>query len=204
MRSTKQPWTWLRPFRAILLVLIVVNVLSLPVGVLQLFNGRYVIGTVDFHALFPQGQPRPTQAGITFGSVDFFWGPTDAYQTVLFGLSQGLGWIVATLPMLVYAHHVTDEALRNDPFTMTMVRKLRTLGLLILVGGLVAEVVVFAAGWALLDEALANEPGLRAGANLELVRYPSVWWLLCGLMVLGFAEVVRRGCLLRAELDDVI
>jgi hypothetical protein len=30
------------------------------------------------------------------------------------------------------------------------------------------------------------------------------WWLLLGLVILAFAQVVEHGCALRAELDDVI
>jgi hypothetical protein len=122
----------------------------------------------------------------------------------MFGLSHGLGSIVATLPMLIYAYHVTDEALRNDPFTLTMVRKLRKLGLVILVSGLVSEAVALAAGRALLNDALSNVPELRKYSSVDVSLYPSLWWLLPGLLMLAFAAVVRHGCSLRAELDEVI
>jgi hypothetical protein len=187
MRSTRQRRTWLG-----------------PIGALQLFNGGYPIGTVMFYDLFPQGIPNFTHSNMSFGGVQFMWHPTGAFQILMFGLSHGLGFIVATLPMLGYGYHVTGEALRNDPFTLAMVRKLRKLGLLILVGGLVSEAAAFVAGRALLDDALSHEPALRKGANLDVNQYPSLWWLLPGLLVLAFAEVVRRGYYLRAELDEVI
>jgi hypothetical protein len=194
----------MRAIRALLVVLIILDCVSLPIGALQLFNGAYPICTVMFTDLFRQGLPNFPYSQMSFGGVQLFCHPTGAYQVLMFGLSQGLGLIVVTLPMLVYAYHVAGEALRNDPFTLVMVRKLRKLGLLILVGGLVSEVVAFAAGWALLNDALSSQPVLRNGAELDLNRYLSFWWLLPGLLVLAFAEVVRRGCLLRAELDEVI
>jgi hypothetical protein len=130
--------------------------------------------------------------------------PTGAFQVVMFGLSRGLGFILATLPMLGYAYHVTGVALDSDPFTLTMVGKLRKLGALVLVGGLVSSAAALIAGWLLLQDMLSGEPELRAGARLDVAAYPTLWWLLPGLLVLAFAEIVRRGCILRAELDGVI
>jgi hypothetical protein len=193
----------MRLIRLLLSVLIVLNFVGLAVGALQLFNGAYPIGTVMFGSLFPQGIPNFDHSPLSFGDVDLMWHPVGAFQIVMFGLSQGLGFTVATLPMLIYAYHVTDVA-RSDPFTLTMVRKLRNLGLLILIGGLVSEVAAILAGRALLHAALATEPALRFGADLDPSRYLPLWWLVPGLLVLAFAEVVRHGCHLRAELEGVI
>ena len=56
----------------------------------------------------------------------------------------------------------------------------------------------------LLDISLPHDDGLRFGALIS--HYPSLapWWLLPGLVLLAFAEIVRRGCDLRVELDEVI
>jgi hypothetical protein len=190
-----------RTIRAVLIILIILDVLGLLIGVLQLFNGGYPIGAVFLSDLFPQGYGRPV--AMSLGEVTLMWHPTGAYQILMFGLSNGLGFIVATLPMLVYGYRVTDHALSGDPFTMTMVGKLRRLGWLIIIGGLVSEAVAFVAAQALLRSAVGGEPLLRY-AHLEPRQYPSFWWLLPGLLVLAFAEMVRRGCQLRAELDGVI
>jgi hypothetical protein len=204
MRPTRQRWTWLGPIRALLVILFILDLLSLPIYVLQLFNGAYPIGMVMLYNVVIQGVPSLAHPDLTFAGVELMWHPTGAFQVLMFALSHGIGFIVATLPMLGYAHHVAGEALRSNPFTLVMVRKLRKLGLLILVGGLVSETAAFVAGRALLDAALANQPALRAGANLDPSQYPSVWWLVPGLLVLAFAEMVRRGCYLQAELDEVI
>jgi hypothetical protein len=202
MRPTRQRWTWLGPIRALLAAMIILDLLGLPVGALQLFHGAYPIGEVGFADVTGPGARTLAPAPASFGDVQLSWHPAGAFQILMFGLSHGLAFVLTTLPMLGYAYHVTGTALRDDPFTPAMVGKLRTLGLLILAGGLVAEAVAFLAGRALLDDVLAGEPGLRAGAHLGW--YPSLWWLLPGLLVLVFAEVLRRGCDLRAELDEVI
>jgi hypothetical protein len=204
MRPTRRRWTWLGPIRALLLILVILDLLSLPILLLQLFNGAYPIGMVQFGDLFPQGMSGFVYWRQDFGSVEFMWHPTGAFQMVTFGLSHGLGAVVVTLPMLGYAYHVAGEALRSDPFTLTMVRMLRTLGTLILVGGLALEVLAYVAARALLDDVLSTAPGLRAGAGLHPSQYPSLSWLVPGLLVLAFAEVVRHGCHLRAEMDGVI
>lgn len=203
MRQTRQWRTWLRPIRVFLGILIVLELVGLLVAVLQLSGGGYVIGAVQLHDLLPGATPI-ADPRLGFGGVQVLWHPVGAFQILMFALGYGLGTLVASLPMLLYAYHVTDEALRNDPFTLVMVSKLRKLALLILVGGVVSEAAAFAARWALLNDVLAVQPALREGAYVDASRYPSWWWLAPGLLVLAFAEMVRRGCYLRAELDGVI
>ncbi len=203
MRQSQRQRTWLRPIRVFLGFLIAVDLVGLLVAVLQLFDGAYVIGAVQVHDLLPGATPI-ADPDLGIGSVQVLWHPVGAFQILMFALGHGLGYLVASLPMLLYAYHVTDEALRGDPFTLTMVGKLRNLGLLILVGGLICEAAAFGARWALLNDVLAGHPALREGASVGAGGYPSLWWLAPGLLVLAFAELVRRGCYLRSELDHVI
>jgi len=70
-------------------------------------------------------------------------------QTLLGLLTHGLAHAVATLPMIVMARRLVDRAIATDPFTMSMVRGLRRLGLVVLLGGLGAELVRSAAAIAL-------------------------------------------------------
>lgn len=204
MGPTRRRWSWLGVIRVVLSITILLDMVGLVVGVLQLFSGLYPIGRVDFYDLFPQGIPGFAYHGLTFGSVEFFWQPTGTVQHLMFALSNGLGLLVVTLPMLISGHQVATEAMRHDPFTLGMVRQLRKLGLLILIGGALYQAVAIAAGHALLFDALSATPALRSGASLDPHQYLSFWWLLPGLLVLAFAGVIRRGCDLRAELDEVI
>jgi hypothetical protein len=202
MRQPRQRRTWLRPIRVFLGILIVLDLVGLLVAILQLFGGAHVIGTVQLHDLLPGATPI-ANPNLGLGGVQVLWHPVGTFQILMFAFGYGLGYLVASLPMLVYAYHVTDEALRNDPFTLVMVSRLRKLGLLILVGGLVSEAAAFGARWALFNDVLADQPALREGAYVDASGY-SFWWLAPGLLVLAFAELVRRGCYLRAELDQVI
>lgn len=201
MQQPRQRRTWLRPIRMFLGILIVFNLVGLLAASLQLFDGAYVIGTVRLHDLVPGAIPV-AEPDLGVGDVQVLWHPVGTFQILMFALGHGLGYLVVSLPMLVYAYHVTDEALRNDPFTLVMVSKLRTLGLLVLIGGLVSEAAAFGASRALLRDVLADDPALLEGAGVG--ASPSIWWLAPGLLVLAFAELVRRGCYLQAELDHVI
>ncbi|HLL68799.1 MAG TPA: DUF2975 domain-containing protein [Micromonosporaceae bacterium] len=194
--------SWLGPIQTLLTILLVLNVLSLPVSVFQWITGRYVIGAVDLHAVFPQGVPDLDDRHASLGRVELFWEPGGALQILLFAISQGFGAVLATLAMLVYARRTVREAREHDPFTPAMVRRLRTLGLLVLAGGLVYELAELIAGWALLHIALDRTGIASLGAQPDTL--PTFWWLLPGLLVFAFAEVIRHGCALRAELDEVI
>ena len=83
----------------IVVILIILDCLGLPIGALQLFNGGYPIGTVMFGDVFPQGVPNVTHSHMSFGGVQVMWHPTGAFQILMFGLSHGLGFTVATLPI---------------------------------------------------------------------------------------------------------
>jgi hypothetical protein len=120
-------------------------------------------------------------------------------QTLLGLLAHGVAQAVATLPMIVLARRLVDRAIATDPFTMSMVRGLRRLGLVVLLGGLLAELVRSAAAIALYASALKDgHPFLDTDWMIDF------WWLLLGLVILSFAQVVEHGCTLRTELDEVI
>ena len=63
-----------------------------------------------------------------------------------------------------------------------------------------AELVRSAAAVALYLSALPGGHPFIEGSNW-LVNF---WWLLPGLVILAFAQVVEHGCALRTELDEVI
>jgi hypothetical protein len=121
-------------------------------------------------------------------------------QTVLGLLANGLAEALVAVPMIIFARRLVDRAIAGDPFTAPMVRGLRRLGLLVLLGGLTAEVVRIAALSALKVSAIGGD------WNPLYYRDPSLnfWWLLLGLVILGFAQVIEHGRALRAELDEVI
>src|SRR5438046_2520272 len=72
-------------------------------------------------------------------------------QYLLYQTQRGLAYTIVTIPMLFYGIRITGQAIRSDPFTQQMVRRLRNLGLLVLIGGLLSEIAANVAGDVLLD-----------------------------------------------------
>jgi hypothetical protein len=120
-------------------------------------------------------------------------------QLVLGLLTHGLAFAVATLPMLIFARRLVDRAVDTHPFTPEIATGLRRLGIVILAGGLAAELVRSAAAIALYNSALT---GSHPFADTDWMI--GFWWLAPGLVVLAFAQVIEYGCRIRTELDEVI
>ena len=165
-RTQRRRRTWLGPIRVLLLLL-------LPHGAIQI--GRAFLGGVIVPGSLQNRFPELMPSEVTL------WVPRVSYgQYLLDAIGHELAFSVVTIPILIYARRLTYEAMTGDPFTPRMVHRLRTLGAMVLVGGLL----------------------LRTGASID--KYPTLWWVLPGLILLAVSEVVRRGCDLRAELDGVI
>jgi hypothetical protein len=101
--------------------------------------------------------------------------------------------------MIILARRLVDNAIATDPFTVAMARGMRRLGPVVLIGGALAELTRSAATIALYRGAVSGgHPFTDTNWMIDF------WWLLLGLTVLAFAQVVEHGCALRAELDEVI
>jgi hypothetical protein len=124
--------------------------------------------------------------------------PTPA-QTTLEIIAGGTVGAVAWLVIAILARRIVTLALRTDPFTVSTADQIRHLGIVILAGGGVAEVIRAAAAYALYRSVFPSSS--YTGSLTETFGF---WWLPLGLAVLAFAAVVRHGCALRAELDEVI
>jgi Protein of unknown function (DUF2975) len=123
-------------------------------------------------------------------------------QYLLYSIGHGLAAVAVAIPILGYAHALTTKALTGDPFTPGMVRRLRTLGAMVLIGGLLTDVVTYIANTVLLNISLPNDELLRFSASAD--HDSTGWWVLPGLILLAVSALVQRGCDLRAELDGVI
>jgi len=121
-------------------------------------------------------------------------------ETLLYLTGHGLAFSLATIPMLVMARRLVDHARYGDPFRPAMVRRLRVLGFVVLLGGALCEAVEYAASYTLMRISLPGDVLFGASPDVSV----TFWWLLPGCVLLAVAEVVRRGCALRAELDEVI
>jgi hypothetical protein len=207
MRPTPRPRrSWLATIQGLLLVLLVLDFLALPLYVLP--NGAIQLGSVGLIDLWsnrPVLPPR-THPEVFTDRVPILLGVHPSpLQFVLYKLGHGFIYLAVTIPILIYARRIANAARLADPFTLEMVRRLRRLGLLILAGGVVAELTSYLTSLAVLDIYLDKyhaEPLMRFDALPDY--QPSLWWVLPGLILLGVSEIVRRGVDLRDELDTVI
>ncbi|HCT80502.1 MAG TPA: hypothetical protein DGG94_22010 [Micromonosporaceae bacterium] len=119
--------------------------------------------------------------------------PTER-QRLLYGLTQAP---TALLLLVVFGllARTLHRARRSDPFTSHTVRSLRWIGLALL-AGLTAGAVE---GWARLALTETISPD-RWGATVDL----RLAWLFGGFLCFAIAEIVKRGCDMRDELNAVI
>ncbi len=200
-QAQRRRGAWLAPIRTLLVLMLAIDVLSIPLLVFG--GGAPQVGTVDVGDIFG-GEPYANRRFpmLHLGQVSVVEGNPSLAQEVLYSLGNGLVFVLASIPMIIYAIRLIEDARRNDPFTPAMVRRLRKLGLMVLVLGLLSEVVEYTARTVLLNISLPDDESLRFGASIN--QHPSLWWLLPGLVLLGISEVVKRGCDLRDELDGMI
>lgn len=201
MQPAPRHRTWLGPIRVLLRFILVTDVLFLPLMLIR--HGAFTVGTVAVGDIFG-GDPYTHRKfpQLNLGDVAVMDLDRGYLHYLLHSTAHGLAFTIATIPMLWLAGRLIDQARLGDPFTEEMVRGLRRLGSLVLVGGLASEVAEYVAGRVLLNLVLPNDDQLRTWASLD--QYPTLWWLIPGLVVLGFSEIVRHGVNLRSELDGVI
>jgi Protein of unknown function (DUF2975) len=198
---------WLRAIRWILDIAFVLNalyLLTLPfdhhvhsVGIVDtadLWNGDAYV-----HRMHPELTPGDVTVGITEWRDNHlvFYTPL---QTFLYLMSDRLAFTIVALPLLVVARRLVTRTIEEDPFTPTMVRRLRNLGLAVLLGGMVSETVEYLCGYLLMRISLPHDLAGPVQPDVHLTG----WWLMPGFILLAIAQVMRRGVAMRAELDTVI
>jgi hypothetical protein len=187
-----------RPFartRSFLWVLVLTDVVAVLGQVLQL-DGPATRRFDVLPSALPVGQPS-TELRIQAVSVSI-QDPT-GYQTLLDLLTGPLPLAVGTLPIIWYALRLIDRITVSQPFTDATATALRRLGVVVLIAGAASEIVRNVAGYLLAATVVPP------GARMVLVDYTlSVWWVMLGLLLLAFAQIIGYGRGLRAELDTVI
>ena len=200
-QTTKRRSRWLGPIQALLIVMLAGDVLSIPlilfghgapevasVGVFTIFSGDSYV-----HRHF-------TMLGLS--TVTVIEDSPSLTEDVLYSLGAGLAFSLVSIPLILAALNVIADARTGDPFTRLMVRRLRRLGLMVLILGLFSEVVEVVAQLILLRISLPDDPTLRPFASI--LHLPSFWWVLPGLVLLAMAAVVDRGCDLRDQVDGLV
>jgi hypothetical protein len=176
------------------------NVVALVLSIF--FTHVQTVGTVSSSDIFA-GEPYLHRMHQELSVGDVFVSPSTpatTAQRVLYLVSHGLAFWFALIPMLVLARRLITGVINADPFTLRTVHRLRVLAAVVLVGGVASELTSYVTARILLNSAVHGD--MRGWASPDV--HPTLWWLIPGLVLLAFAEVVRRGCTLRDELDTVI
>ncbi|WP_412543878.1 DUF2975 domain-containing protein [Longispora sp. K20-0274] len=194
-RNTNDGRGWLGPTHGSLSFLLAVDIVGLVL--LPLTQGTFPIGSVDGTAFAGGPHPElfPEKVLVSLA------GRPSVLQEALYLAGHGMLAGLVAIPILVLARRLIRRAIDADPFTPDMVRGLRRLGLLVLGGGGLAHLLSYVASVWLLDISL---PATASQSWSEPDVGATAWWVLPGLLILAFAEIVHRGCALRAELDEVI
>lgn len=193
----------LRPIRGFLSLVIFLDILGLVISVLNWLGGgrRLVMFRIATYDMYGPQSPASKPAFGRFDVQEVLASVRDPSlpQRLLEEVAGGTVWAVITLVIAVLARRIVNAAMHSDPFTVAMAGRLQRLGLVVLIGGAAAELTNIAAGMALYHSADPH------GSPFYALNVPlSFWWLPLGFALLAFSAVVRHGCTLRAELDQVI
>jgi len=188
-----------RPFaliRGLLWAMLVGNAVAIVSIVLQ-FDGPATRRFDVAPSVLAVGQPSPsTELRVQAVSVTI-QDPGGA-QTLLDLLAGPLPFALATLPMIGYALRILDR-IATQPFTQATATGLRRLGAVVLIAGAASE-AIRAVGLYLLESTV-----VPASERMVMLDYTfSVWWVMLGLLLLAFAQIIAYGHRLRTELDQVI
>jgi hypothetical protein len=193
----------LRAVHAFLALVIVLNVLGLVITALNWLGGGR---TPVMFRVFPDDVygsrppvPQPSYRRFDVEEALVSVRHPSLPQRILEEVASGTVLLVVILVLAVLARRTVVAAMADDPFSPDMARRLTRLGMTVLIGGAAAELTRLLAGMALYRSAHGGGYALYAQTSLI-----GSWWLALGLAVLAFSAVVRHGCALRAELDQVI
>lgn len=214
MKRPRSTTAWLRAIRVVVTLLLVSNVLFLAQELINVVLSSPRVGTiatVDTGDMFgPDAYVHRQHPELRVDNVtvspneigsDNHRKHVPAWQIVLWLLSHHVAFALAAIPMLVLARRLLAAVVRSDPFTLDIVRRLRVLGWVVLVGGAFSEIAEVVAARILVNS-LIPAGFMREWAQPDVDT--TLWWMMPALILLAVSEVVRRGCVLRDELDAVI
>ncbi|GIE90076.1 DUF2975 domain-containing protein [Actinoplanes regularis] len=189
---------WLDELHSLLLFAVTGTGLAVVGGVIATLSGRALeVDVASDGALRPDalvGAPP----GVSLGNVLHLRVEDPDGAQLTWAILTTLPRQLLILAALVLLWRSVGRARREDPFGPGMAGGFRRLGLLLVVGGPVVWVVEFVARFAL--SGTAGVGGTYASMDF-LVPFA---WLFCGFGAFAIGEVLRRGRMLRAELDGVV
>lgn len=197
MKRLPRPLT---PIRWLLSLLIWVDVAVIIFVLLQLDGpGTRRFDVLPSVVLGPQPRTLDRNPELSLQTAGVTITDPSGWQTLLDLFAGPLTFALATLPMIGYALRLLDRAVATQPFTPQTASGLRRLGIVVLVAGAAAELVRSVAAYLLQASVVP-----AADRAVTLDSAVGFWWLLVGLLLLGFAQIIAHGTALRTELDEVI
>lgn len=196
--------SWLRELHALLVICLALSGIGVLVGIVAAVVGPFAGGTfsvaVPVDHVSGIGAVTGLRGGASLdpkGEISVAVADPSTGQTVL-AILTWLPTAVVVMAMLVLLLSIVGSARRDGPFTTVVARRLRALGFVVTIGGLLAWPAQFLARWALVDTVSS------AGPAATLTFTEPLTWVLVGVGYIAIAEVVGRGRAMRAELDEVI
>ena len=190
---------WLRELQGLLVVGLALGATGMILMIVMAVRGPVLVSVRTGHVV-----DASTLHGSTGGAqldqdgnIDLTVADPTGHQALLSVLTV-LPTGLVLLTMLIGLYRVIRDARRLDPFTEMTVRRLRHLGAVIIIGGLLAWIGEFIAQVALTSTVAKAE----WGGTLSLAK-PLIW-LSVAFGYLAVAEIINRGRVMRAELEQVI
>ncbi|HEV7898734.1 MAG TPA: DUF2975 domain-containing protein [Planosporangium sp.] len=191
---------WLAEVQAVLVAGLVLAAVGAAINVVSLVRREPIVVNVLSERIVPDVGLSGLQPGVHLydsGTVEVLVDhPTPAQ--LAWHTAGSLPTFLVVVFMLVTLLRIVRAARRHDPFSSANVRRLRFLGVVVLVGGGIAMIIETIARLALSGSVRTGPP--EVGAVVDV----SGWWFLVGFGFLAIAEVVNRGRAMRAELETVI
>ncbi len=190
---------WLQTFQVLLILFLVMAtlgcVLLLGALVVQLVSGYSM--PISFKIDRTIGDPSALPPGLelTGPSAIMINDPTLG-QSALRTASLVLALIMAII-VAGYLVRAVQAAIARVPFSRENLRRIRAIGLVLLISGLAASPISMVSQWLIAWISLGD------GAGSPMFTEPPVF-ALAGVVILAVAEVMRQGAALRAELNEVI
>lgn len=189
---------WLTAAIVALCAALTLVVIATAVTVVSALNGAELSFGIPTETVGLPPAPAGLEPGVSIdssGLVDV----TVAHPTT----AQATWSLVASVPALLAAAGLVAvllvialRARRGEPFTRNVVALVRTIGIVVLVGGPLLQVLTGVARSRLAESVLVEGGHYGPAITFE--------WLIAGLCILALAEVLRHGQGLRQELDEVI
>ena len=131
------------------------------------------------------------------GTVDVLVGAPSTRQVIAAAL-VAMPTFLVILALFAMLLGVVYRARKGGPFDQHVVWRLRLIGVVAIVAGVVASLVEFFARLDLMST--VTDRSTSASVPLQSL----FGWVLVGIALFAIAEVVRRGLAMRTELDAVI